>query len=180
LTTVGEQLLFKILLNLLVLRTTIQFMKNSNLIMQYTGRTWSDPQGKTFHIYLITGGPVDQYKSWRDSNSWKTSVDTVTGFITVFYPAFVGNRAELYKNKEGGFSLSVLAQKRFQYEAESLYTTYNKVGEELKQVFEDRKSYVQSESKKLWYNFPTFDYSKYKEVEQVEESSDESEGLAEG
>ena len=148
--------------------------------MQYTGRTWSDPQGKTFHIYLITGGPVESYKDWRETNGWKTSIDTVTNFVTVFYPSFVGNRAELYKNKEGGFSLSVLDQKRFQYEAEALYPTYKKVGEELKQALEDRKAYVQAESKKLWYAHPTFDYSKYnKAVEQVEESSDD-EDLAEG
>lgn len=148
--------------------------------MQYTGRTWSDPQGKRFHIYLITGGPVDEYKAWRDSNGWKTSIDTVTDFVTVFYPSFVGNRAELYKNKEGGFSLSVLDQKRFEYEAEALYPTYKKVGEELKQALEDRKSYVQSESKKLWYAHPTFDYSKYKDSAKVEEPSDDEGGLAEG
>lgn len=150
-----------------------------NLIMQYTGRTWADPQGKNFHIYLITGGPVEEYKAWRESNGWKTSIDTVTGFVTVFYPAFVGNRAELYKNKEGGFSLSVLQQKKFQFEAEALYPTYNKVGIELEQALADRKNYVQAETKKLWYAYPVFDYSKYKGVEQGKESSEE-EGLAEG
>lgn len=148
--------------------------------MQYTGRTWSDPQGKTFHIYLITGGPVEEYKTWRENQGWKTSIDTVTGFVTVFYPSFVGNRAELYKNKEGGFSLSVLQQKKFQFEAEALYPTYNKVGVELEQALADRKNYVQAETKKLWYAHPVFDYSKYnKEVEKIEESSEE-EGLAEG
>jgi hypothetical protein len=151
-----------------------------NLIMQYTGRTWSDPQGKTFHIYLITGGPVEEYKAWRDSNGWKTSIDTVTDFVTVFYPSFVGNRAELYKNKEGGFSLSVLQQKKFQFEGEALYPTYNKVGVELETALADRKNYVQAETKKLWYAHPTFDYSKYKGVEKIEESSDDEEGLAEG
>ena len=150
-----------------------------NLIMQYTDRTWTNEQGQTFHIYLITGGSVDQYKEWRKSNGWKTSIDTVTGFVTVFYPSFVGNRAELYKNKEGGFSLSVLDQKRFQYEAEALYPTYNKVGIELEQALADRKNYVQAETKKLWYAHPTFDYSKYKDSAKIEEPSDE-EGLAEG
>ena len=148
--------------------------------MQYTGRTWSDPQGKTFHIYLITGGPVEEYKAWRDSNGWKTSIDTVTDFVTVFYPSFVGNRAELYKNKEGGFSLSVLQQKKFQFEGEALYPTYNKVGVELETALADRKNYVQAETKKLWYAHPTFDYSKYKGVEKIEEASDDEEGLAEG
>ncbi len=155
--------------------------------MQYTGRTWSDPQGKTFHIYLITGGPVEEYKAWRDSQGWKTSVDTVTNFVTVFYPSFVGNRAELYKNREGGFSLSVLEQKKFQFEAEALIPLKDKtgqplVGEALKEALEDRKAYVQAETKKLWYKHPTFNYAPYKDKEvekQVEESSDE-EGLAEG
>jgi len=147
--------------------------------MQYTDRTWTDAQGKTFHIYLITGGPVESYKAWRESQGWKTSIDTVTNFVTVFYPSFVGNRAELYKNKEGGFSLSVLDQKRFQYEAEALYPTYNKVGIELEQALADRKNYVQAETKKLWYAHPTFDYSKYKDSAKVEEPSDEA-GLAEG
>ena len=150
-----------------------------NLIMQYTDRTWTDEQGQTFHIYLITGGPVDQYKEWRKSNGWKTSIDTVTGFVTVFYPTFAGNRAELYKKADGSFALNVLDKKRFEYEAEALYPTYKKVGEELKQALEDRKAYVQAESKKLWYAHPTFDYSKYKDSAKVEEPSNE-EGLAEG
>ena len=151
-----------------------------NLIMQYTGRTWSDPQGKTFHIYLITGGPVDQYKEWRESNGWKTSIDTVTDFVTVFYPAFVGNRAELYKNKEGGFSLSVLELKTIQHKAEALYPTYNKVGEQLKQALSSRENYVERKTEEFWFQHPTFDYSKYKEVEKIEEPSDDEGGLAGG
>jgi hypothetical protein len=162
-------------------------MKNSNLIMQYTGRTWSDPEGKVFHIYLITGGPVEQYKEWRNSNGWKTSIDTVTDFVTVFYPAFVGNRATLYKKADGSFGLSVLELKTIQHKAEALYPTYNKVGEQLKQALENRASYTERKTEEFWFQHPTFDYAKYKRVEQVEEldeveveeSSDE-EGLAEG
>lgn len=151
-----------------------------NIIMQYTNRTWSDPQGKTFFIYLITGGPVESYKAWRESQGWKTSTDTVTGYVTVFYPAFVGNRAELYQNKEGGFSLSVLELKNIQHKAEALYPTYNKVGEQLKQALENRASYIERKTEEFWFKYPVFDYSKYKGVEQqVEEPSDE-EGLAEG
>lgn len=147
--------------------------------MQYTDRTWTDAQGKTFHIYLITGGPVDQYKEWRESQGWKTSIDTVTKFVTVFYPSFVGNRAELYKNKEGGFSLSVLELKNIQHKAEALYPTYNKVGAELKIALENRQGYIERKTEEFWFKYPTFDYSKYKDSAKIEESSDD-EGLAEG
>lgn len=147
--------------------------------LQFTGRTWTDSENKTFFIYVLTKGDIDSYKEWRDSKGWKTNMDTKSGLVSMFYPMFAGNRAHLYQNQQGDFGMEMLWKRDIENKARALYPTYNKVGDALKQALASQESYIERKTEEHWYAYPAFDYSKYTEVVE-DEVSEESDDLANG
>jgi hypothetical protein len=146
--------------------------------LQYTGRTWTDSENKTFFIYVLTKGDIDSYKEWRDSKGWKTNMDTKSGLVSMFYPMFAGNRAHLYQNSQGDFGMEMLWKRDIENKARALYPTYNKVGDALKQALASQESYIERKTEEHWHAYPAFDYSKCTEV--VEDEVSEDSDLANG